>query len=552
MKRTSIIDDPISVTIPEKYGVVYTPSALADFVSRLLVRCSKLCHESLSTILDPACGEGALLRAVHARASGMRLIGIDIDKGIKKSLPCFVDSEIEDFIIPRYSYSSTSSSYWKEKYSGVDAIIANPPWSSDRVYSKWMLRKKGFSLAHGQYDSYELFVELGISVLREGGMFAFIIPDSLFAPEKINLRKWLLENIELKIVARLGEKIFPEVFRATTVIVGRKLLPKSTCKTICYRLDTVSRNAFLMNKLDLYSHFLRSKHFVPQKRFLDNPLCNIDVDTTMADMVITQKMSTGNAKIGDLFIFGRGVEISKNGVVVTCQKCGATQRVRRRVQAEGHFECKSCHEKQPLEHGRVTQVVKKHPHNGLVMMWVGESVGRYRLSDPRFVMLGVDGIDYKNNTLFGGPKLLIRKTGLGIYSTVDVAGTLTSQSVYILKLKGEDSSEGLYYYLAFLNSRVMYYYYQKMFGAAEWKSHPYLTKQVIFSFPVPQYNRKSSLDCRIAAISQELSLSYQRTKDLELEYLIAKKYGITVHQMETIKALMSSLPELSSINEMRF
>jgi hypothetical protein len=200
----------------------------------------------------------------------------------------------------------------------------------------------------------------------------------------------------------------------------------------------------------------------------------------------------------------------------------------------------------------VTQIVKRHPHNGLAMMWVGESVGRYRLSDPRFVMLGVDGVDYKTNTLFVGPKLLVRKTGLGIYSTVDTTGTLTNQTVYILKLKDESTSEGLYYYLAFMNSRVMYYYYQKMFGAAEWKSHPYLTKQVIFSLPVPKYNRKSSLDCRIVAISKRLSLSYQRDEDLELEYLIAKKYGINGRQVETIKALMSSLPELSSINDMRF
>ena len=552
MKSTVIIDDSISVTIPEKYGVVYTPSALADFVSHLLVRCSKLCHVKLSKILDPACGEGALLSAVHARVSEVRLMGIDIDKAIKKSLPCFVDSEIEDFIIPRSSYSSTSSCYWKKKCSGIDAIIANPPWSSDRVYSKALLHKKGFTLALGQYDSYELFIELGVSVLREGGIFAFIIPDSLFAPEKMCLRKWLLENTELKIVARLGEKIFPEVFRATTVIVGRKVVPKTTNKTVCYRLDTTSRNAFLMNKLDLYTHFLRSKHAVPQNRFLNNPLCNIDVDTTMADMAITQKMSIGNPKIGDFFVFGRGVEISKNGIVVTCQKCGVTQGIRRRVQDGGYFECKSCHEKQPLGQGVVTQIVKRHPRNGLVMMWVGESVGRYRLSNPRFVMLGIDGIDYKTNTLFVGPKLLVRKTGLGIYAAVDTTGTLTNQTVYILKLKGEDSSEGLYYYLAFLNSRVMYYFYQKMFGAAEWKSHPYLTKQVLFSLPVPKYNKKSSLDCSIVAISKKLSLSYQRDEDLELESLIAKKYGINRRQMETIKDLMSSLPELSSINDMRF
>ena len=552
MKNTAIIDDSTSVTIPEKYGVVYTPSALAEFVSRLLVRCSKQCHVNLSKILDPACGEGVLLRAVHARTSGVRLIGIDIDNAIKNSLPCFVDSEIEDFIIPRHSYSSTSSCYWKAKCSGIDAIIANPPWSSNRIYSKSLLRKKGFTLALGQYDSYELFIELGVSVLREGGMFAYIIPDSLFAPEKLNLRKWLLENTELKIVARLGEKIFPEVFRATTVIVGRKAKPKSNSNTICYRLDTISRNAFLNERLDLYANFLKTKHSVPQKRFLGNPLFNIDVDMTMADFAITQTMSRGNPKIGDLFTFGRGVEISKRGFVLTCNKCGCVQGIRNPERMGNTFTCKACHLTQPLDHKMITQIVKEQYMNGYSKMWVGESVDRYRLSLPRFIMREVNGIDYKTSDLFANAKLLVRKTGLGIYASIDTTDTLTNQTVYILKLRGTASTDELYYYLAFINSRVMYFYYQKMFGAAEWKSHPYLTKQVVFALPIPKYNPKSIHDRNIISISKQLSASYQRELDLKLESLISKRYGIRKSQMDTIKRSMAELPELSSISDMRF
>lgn len=540
------------VPIPAKYGVVYTPHALADFVSRLLIKCSELYNIRLLKIIDPACGEGSLLNAISLYLPEARLIGIDVDKTVEKSLANFAYSEIADFIFPRDSHLKYSSDYWRTKYPRVDAIIANPPWSSNRIYEKNALHASGFSLANGQYDSYELFMELGISVLRENGLYAFILPDSLFAPEKAMLRKWLLENTELKIVARLGEKIFPEVFRATTVIIGRKAKPKSNSNTICYRLDTISRDAFIHNRLDLYTNFLKAKHSVPQKRFLGNPLFNIDVDMTMADFAITQTMARGKLKIGDLFSFGRGVEISKRGFVLACNKCDCVQGIRNPEKMGKTFTCKACHATQPLDHKAIMQIVKEQYTNGYSKMWVGESVDRYCLSLPRFIMCGVNGIDYKSPDLFANAKILVRKTGLGIYASIDTTNTLTNQTVYILKLRGTASHDELYYYLAFINSRVLYFYYQKMFGAAEWKSHPYLTKQVIFTLPIPKYNSKSIHDRNIMSISKQLSASYQRELDLKLELLISRRYGISKDQMDVIKRSMAELPELSSISDMRF
>ena len=552
MKKTDKNHGAAHVTIPAKYGVVYTPYALADFVSRLLIRCSKMCNIRLSNIMDPACGEGSLLNAISQYLPEARLIGVDVDKTVKKSLSHFACSEIADFIFPRDCHLQYSSDYWRAKYHCIDAIIANPPWSSNRIYDKEALHACGFSLANGQYDSYELFMELAISVLRGNGLYAFIIPDSLFAPEKAMLRKWLLENTKLKIVARLGEKIFPEVFRATTVIIGQKAKPKSNSKTICYRLDTSSRNAFLNGELDLCENFSKTKHSVPQKRFLRNPLFNIDVDMTMADFAITQTMSRGNPKIGDLFSFGRGVEISKRGFVLTCNKCGCVQGVRNPERMGDTFTCKACHLTQPLDGKMIMQIVKEQYTNGYSKMWVGESVDRYRLSLPRFIMHGARGIDYKTSALFANAKLLVRKTGLGIYASIDTTNTLTNQTVYILKLREAVSPDELYYYLAFINSRVMYFYYQKMFGAAEWKSHPYLTKQVLFALPVPKYNSKSIHDRNIITISKRLSASYQRELDLKLESLISNRYGICKSQMDAIKRSMAGLPELSSISDMRF
>ena len=100
------------------------------------------------------------------------------------------------------------------------------------------LQSAGFSLTTGQYDSFVLFIELAYNLLDEGGYFSFIIPDSLFDAQNEKLRRFLTEKMQIKVIARLGEKIFEEVNRATTVIVCRKEKPVKDSVTHCFRLTT--------------------------------------------------------------------------------------------------------------------------------------------------------------------------------------------------------------------------------------------------------------------------------------------------------------------------
>lgn len=137
----------------------------------------------------------------------------------------------------------------------------------EKIYSRDQLSNAGFDLIKGQYDSYVLFVELAYKILAEGGYFAFILPDSLFDSQNISLREFLVTNTEIKIIARLGEKIFNEVNRATTVIICKKAVPKDGCKTKCFRLTTDDRRAFLNGDNSLYYYYTKGFHEVSQRRF---------------------------------------------------------------------------------------------------------------------------------------------------------------------------------------------------------------------------------------------------------------------------------------------
>ena len=82
---------------------------------------------------------------------------------------------------------------------------------------------------------------------------------------------------------------------------------------------------------------------------------------------------------------------------------------------------------------------------------------------------------------------------------------------------------------------MVYFYYLKIYGENEWKSHPYLTKQIIFSLPIASYEG-SEIDRKIIELAKTLSYSnaYDKAIDEELESLIMEKYGLTERDKKMI------------------
>ncbi|WP_304583581.1 N-6 DNA methylase [Acutalibacter muris] len=534
--------------IKQKYGVVYTPDTLSEFVAELLKRAA---GESLiKVILDPASGECALLSAARAAfGEDCAYIGIDVDSNAVNNTKEKFTIIHNDAIMPQ-NVKKKSSDYWKSKLPKVDAVIANPPWSSEKIYDRAALISAGFSLVSGQYDSYVLFIEQAYNILCEDGLMAFIIPDSLFDAQNENLRKFLAEKTQIKIIARLGEKIFDEVNRATTVIVCKKSTPEDDSVTTCFRLSTDNRKAYLTGNGTLLSFFDKNCHNVMQRRFLCNSGYTFDIDTRSDEEGLLDKITSQSIDWDKVFIFGRGVEISKAGKVVYCPHCNYAQGYKKKQLEAGKKICTNCGIEIAVTNTNVHNVVTQLPDENSVLIYVGENVRRYSVSGESYIRPDIEGINYKNRGLYNPPKLLIRKTGLGIYSAIDYTGSMTSQTVYILKYASPDNATPLEYYLALINSRVVYYYYLKVYGENEWKSHPYLTKQIIFTLPIRPYTG-SQLDQEITQIAASLTDHYDHAVDLRLEKLVMKKYGLTEQECQLIAAEMDRLPNLSAVINMK-
>lgn len=548
------------------YGVVYTPNSLSDYVAYLLSEEFKLggAYNAQATdimILDPACGEGALLAASERIVSSnlgkqnVRYIGIDVEKEVILANRIRYEGRnyafhFSDALLPEKE--SNPVEHWRKLDVCPELIIANPPWSSEKIYTRNDLSQAGYNFYVGQYDSYVLFIELCLKLLKPDGYAAFIIPDSIFSSENRELRKFLSEQTQIRVISRLGEKLFAGVNRATTVLVIKKAQPNNDSETVCFRLNTDQRRAYLAGEKSLIDCHNQHSHSVLQRRFRENTGYIFDVDTKMDEEALLHKLERQSIDWPKIFHFGRGVEISKSGMIVVCPHCGVAQGYAKKQFTEGEKKCSKCSEKITVSQETVRKIIGAHHRDNYKKIYVGENLHRYAMRGSCYIEMSVPGINYKEEKLYEPPKILIRKTGLGINACIDYESTYISQTVYSCNYVDTQHPIPLEYYLGVLNSRVLYYYYLKKYGENEWKSHPYFTKDIVFSLPIPVITKSNKTLCNhIVQKVIELQNVYSRALDIQIEKLVTELYGLTPNEVNMVVQCMNQLPDLGAINHMK-
>ena len=109
-----------------------------------------------------------------------------------------VQSKIEKLPIPNDKFFLWHI-YFKEVFDkgGFDIVIGNPPYIDSETMVKVMpshrqLYAKNYICASGNWDMFIVFIELGISLIKQKGIFSNIIPNKLIAAKYgIELRKHL-------------------------------------------------------------------------------------------------------------------------------------------------------------------------------------------------------------------------------------------------------------------------------------------------------------------------------------------------------------------------
>ncbi|HXQ36564.1 MAG TPA: N-6 DNA methylase, partial [Anaerolineales bacterium] len=323
----------------------------------------------------------------------------------------------------------TSAEGWNElleqfnSTDGFDVIIANPPWGADISAIKESLQQGDFTLSKGQFDTSDLFIELALRLLKPDGYLAFIVPDSLFSQERIPLRKLLLDRTEVRFVGRMGEKIFENINRACALIICKKTeLVESTATTQCLRLTPDVRRNILEGSMTFLEADKLLTHDVLQQRFFENRDYRFDIDTASLEQTTLGLLNARKARLKDFLVNARGIELSKTGRVYQCEYCDQWLPFPSRPNPR----CPHCKSELSLLPNRIDTIVSSEPRENSERLLIGESIQRYRIGAPLWIDCGRVGINYKPSLTYQSPKLLIRKTGVGISGAIDYSNSYTN------------------------------------------------------------------------------------------------------------------------------
>ncbi len=188
--------------------------------------CSLLGDVTGATVLEPCVGHGALLQRL--RGVPKRVDAIDIDVGaLNVALEKYKHLKMESFAVDFIdlfvnSHLHNDSAVLHRTY---DAVIANPPYGLflDREYRAQI--KSLFPHLYAR-ESYGLFFAFALSLVRPGGRYVFLIPDTfLTSVNHKRLREFIVANAAPTTIIRFPSKLFETVnfgYGNLCIISGQK------------------------------------------------------------------------------------------------------------------------------------------------------------------------------------------------------------------------------------------------------------------------------------------------------------------------------------------
>ncbi len=210
-------------------GAHYTPRELADFVAGQI---AAITSNKTGVVLDPACGDGELLRAYRDHLPMSKLVGFDLDADalrIAKENVGIGRFEHRDFLDIALEYRN--GGLFAPVEQKVDAVIANPPYVRTQVMGAGRSQELAskFSLK-GRVDLYFAFLE-GISEILKPGGIAGVIVSNRFMTTRAGavVRDRILDNFHVIHVWDLGDtKIFEAAVLPAVLLLRKKDGPVST------------------------------------------------------------------------------------------------------------------------------------------------------------------------------------------------------------------------------------------------------------------------------------------------------------------------------------
>ena len=185
-------------------GSYYTPTKV---VQKLCTELFSMNNPEGKDIFDPCCGTGNFILQLPPEIGFEHIYGNDIDPISVKIAR--LNYALKYGVSDRetiYSHITENDFLLYDTDKQYDFIIGNPPWGYEYSESQKAALREKYSVAIGNtIESYDVFVEQALSILREGGLLSFVLPEAfLNVKTHAPIRKELLKCCHFQYIEYLG------------------------------------------------------------------------------------------------------------------------------------------------------------------------------------------------------------------------------------------------------------------------------------------------------------------------------------------------------------
>lgn len=289
-------------------GAYYTPEKIVEeLIDRLYENDADL---GAKTICDPCCGTGNFLLSLGKKGIDYaNLYGQDIDSisvllariNIALMAPEMSVADIRSRIIVGNTYFET----FTQKF---DVIVGNPPWGSDFSDEDDLRCRKLFKTAVGKnIESYDLFVEKGLSMLEHKGVLAFVLPEAILSVAAHDIvRRLMIATCSFRFISYLGNA-FSGV-QCPSIILG---IASDAEKTVIGCKVSTENATFIISKPRTFSDGELSFNMSDEENECMATISNIENVAYLK----------GNAK------FALGIVTGNNKEYISAEKCDDNETI---------------------------------------------------------------------------------------------------------------------------------------------------------------------------------------------------------------------------------
>lgn len=338
---------------------------------------------------------------------------------------------------PEVFFGPSSASHQQivlKENPGFDVVVGNPPYGVVFTLQDKEFLSHYFISGSGLSDSYTLFIERSILITKKRAITGLIVPNSLLSLDQFaDLRKDILEKVEINQIVNLIENVFPDVTISVMIVLYRTSKFNDEHEILVFNpLEKVFDPA---SALKLASNWHKAK----QSRFLDSNDYQINIELSENEWTLIEKLYRGAIFVEQLLDAKQGVKTGNKEKFLYLDSNAAMIPIDKRKY------CKPAVSGANLDrYGFISNEI---------LIYDVQSMLHEASSSPRHT--------YENK--FIQPKIFlqhIRNQSLKrrLILSYDDAGYYPLESVYILC---PVSDVDLYFILAILNSTLLDYVYSK-------------------------------------------------------------------------------------------